>query len=182
MTSDLNHDRSGNPLSESQKEKLRLEHEAARLFMRLYEQCFAVPIRHIWHNEPKKPDVSCYLANEKLDLEIAHLYGSEVEAMMLLGRDLQPETRQILAELNQTPIEARLLKALNRLLANKAEKNYHTQRVWLVVRNVNPHWKREDFVQRRASVKLPSQHPFEQIWLVADSQGESGLVQLFPPA
>ena len=77
-------------------EKIRLEHEAARLFMRLYQRRYGVSMRHIWHNEPAKPDVSCYLEQQRLDLEIAHLYGSEAEAMQLLGRDLSPLTRDAL--------------------------------------------------------------------------------------
>lgn len=182
MTSDLNYSRDGSPLSDSQREKIRLEHEAARLFMRLYEGCFQVPIRHIWHNEPRKPDVSCYLGPEQLDLEIAHLYGSEAEAMLLLGRDLGAHTRQYLRELSLTKLDERLLTALNRLLASKAQKDYHSQRVWLVIRNMNPLWTRDDFLRRLPEIHLPDGHVFEQVWLVADFRGETGLVRIFPPS
>ena len=82
-----------------QSEKIMLEHQAAKVFMRLYEQQFKQPMRHIWHNQPAKPDVSCYFAGERLDLEIAHLYGSEVEAMHILGRTLTEQTRFALQEL-----------------------------------------------------------------------------------
>ncbi|WP_114416869.1 hypothetical protein [Marinospirillum perlucidum] len=180
MTSDLNFSREGKPLSDSEKEKIRLEHEAARLFMRLYEACFEVPVRHIWHNEPQKPDVSCYLNKQRLDLEIAHLYGSEVEAMLVLGHDQGNATWRYLTELAATPPDERLLTALNRILANKAEKNYHSDRVWLVIRNANPLWRREDFLQRMDAICLPEGHPFEQVWVVADFDGESGLVQIYP--
>ncbi|WP_404415932.1 hypothetical protein [Marinospirillum sp.] len=180
MTSDLNFSRDGKPLSDSEKEKIRLEHEAARLFMRLYESCYQVPIRHIWHNEPTKPDVSCYLNKEKLDLEIAHLYGSEVEAMLVLGRNLGEATLRYLNELAATPPHERLLTALNRLLANKAEKNYHSEKVWLVIRNANPLWRKENFVQRMDAIHLPENHPFEEVWVVADFSGESGLVRIYP--
>ncbi len=57
--------------------------------MRLYQHKFGVKMQHIWHNEPAKPDVSCYLEQQRLDLEIAHLYGSEAEAMKILGRELE---------------------------------------------------------------------------------------------
>lgn len=181
MTSDLNHSRDGSLLSDSQREKLKLEHEAARLFMRLYEGCFQVPIRHIWHNEPKKPDVSCYLGPDQLDLEIAHLYGSEAEAMLLLGRDLGEHTWQYLRELNLAQPDERLLTALNRLLASKAQKDYHSERVWLVIRNMNPLWTRDDFLRQLPQIHLPDGHAFEQVWLVADFRGETGLVRIFPP-
>lgn len=180
MTSDLNFSQDGRPRSDSEREKLRLEHEAARLFMRLYEGCFGVEIRHIWHNEPKKPDVSCYLGRDRLDLEIAHLYGSEAEAMLLLGRDLGDKTWHYLQELTTTHPDDRLLTALNRILGNKAQKNYHSKKVWLVIRNMNPLWTRRDFLQRLDRIHLPEQHPFEAVWVVADFQGVSGLVRIFP--
>jgi len=66
-------------MNSSIQEKIYLEHEAARLFMRFYEKQTGIPMRHIWHNLPRKPDVSCYLNDSKLDLEIAHIYGSEAE-------------------------------------------------------------------------------------------------------
>ncbi len=167
-------------MREQQLEKIQLEHDAARLFMRLYEQQYKKPMRHIWHNEPAKPDVSCYLADERLDLEIAHLYGSEVEAMQILGKPLSMQTHQALLALQQVPAEDRLLEALNRLIEQKGHKSYDSKRVWLVIRNANPHWRSQDLQQNRPRLLLPSQHPFEQIWLVGDLFGLSGIVPLFP--
>lgn len=80
-------------------EKIALEHQAAKLFMRLYQHKFGVKMQHIWHNEPAKPDVSCYLEQQRLDLEIAHLYGSEAEAMKILGRELKGGTLDSLQSL-----------------------------------------------------------------------------------
>lgn len=167
-------------MREQQLEKIQLEHDAARLFMRLYEQQYKKPMRHIWHNEPAKPDVSCYLADERLDLEIAHLYGSEVEAMQILGRPLSLQTHQELLALQQVPAQDRLLEALNRLIEQKGHKSYDSKRVWLVIRNANPLWRSKDLQQHRPRLLLPSQHPFEQIWLVGDLFGLSGIVPLFP--
>jgi len=164
------------------EEKIKLEHEAARLFMRLYEQRFGVAMRHIWHNEPARPDVSCYYDEHKLDLEIAHLYGSEAEAMLILGRDLGDKTHKELLSLLRTPPQHRLLAALNCLIGNKAEKTYQTDRVWLVIRNANPLWTRRDILQHLKQLHMPKQHPFEQIWLIGDMRGQSGIVALYPPA
>lgn len=164
------------------EEKITLEHEAARLFMRLYEKRFGVSMRHIWHNEPARPDVSCYYDEQKLDLEIAHLYGSEVEAMHILGRQLTENTHKELLALLRTPAEHRLLTALNRLICNKAEKSYHTDRVWLVIRNANPLWTRRDILNHYQRLHMPATHPFEQIWLIGDMQGSSGILALHPPA
>lgn len=167
-------------MNPSEEEKIALEHEAARLFMRNWEKLHGVPLRHIWHNKPSKPDVSCFLDGERLDLEIAHLYGNEAEAMAILGRDLSPETHRALAELAQENADRRLLTALNRILSAKALKRYHSRRVWLVVRNANPHWSRKDIEELQHHIDVPGGHPFEQIWMVADMKADSGIIQLHP--
>ena len=165
----------------SSAEKLHLEHEAAKIFMRRYEKDTGHEIRHIWHNLPNRPDISCVLEGERLDLEIAHLYGSEQEAMKILERKLTVKTR---AELRQqaccSDVHQRLLKALNRILANKAHKQYDTRKVWLVIRNAHPAWKADSIVNVWDKIDVPNNHPFEQIWMVADFSGESGIVQLYP--
>ncbi|WP_340677942.1 hypothetical protein [Paraglaciecola sp.] len=123
----------------SEQEKIALEHQAAKLFMHWYEHDTGKHIRHLWHNRPNKPDVSCRLEGQRLDLEIAHLYGSEQEAMALLGRALNELTRLELRELVSTSeSDKRLLFALNRILANKSLKHYKSARVWLVIRNAHP--------------------------------------------
>ena len=167
-------------MTPSESEKMHLEHQAAKLFMRGYEKNTGEVIRHIWHNQPQKPDVSCLLQGDRLDLEIAHLYGADTEAMKILGRELNDKTRQELKNLQQTDADARLLQALNRILANKAEKTYTSQRTWLVIRNMNDSWKRADIELLEHRIEVPEGHPFEQIWIVADSQGDTGIVQLYP--
>lgn len=162
------------------EEKIVLEHEAARIFMRLYEQRYQIKMRHIWHNEPARPDVSCYYQDQKLDLEIAHLYGSEVEAMHILGRQLSEQTHKELLSLLRVPAEHRLLAALNRIVSNKAEKHYESERVWLVIRNANPLWRREDMLTHCNKLHMPKQHPFQQIWVVGDMEGLSGILPLYP--
>lgn len=161
-------------------EKIELEHEAARLFMRHYERRTGRHMRHIWHNRPSKPDASCLLEGQRLDLEIAHLYGSEKEAMQLLGRNLAPHTRQELENLQKTHAKDRLMCALNRILANKAQKTYQSSRVWLVIRNAHPAWTTLEIQKLEHHIEVPEDHPFEQIWIVGDMQGKSGIFQLFP--
>jgi hypothetical protein len=164
------------------EEKIKLEHEAARIFMRLYQQRFGITMRHIWHNEPARPDVSCYYDGNKLDLEIAHLYGSEVEAMHILGRAISTQTHRELMALLRTPPEQRLLTALNRIISSKALKHYQSDNVWLVIRNANPLWTRQDMLSHCDKLHMPKSHPFNEIWLVGDMAGESGILPLYPPA
>ncbi len=73
-----------------------------------------------------------------------------------------------------------MLEALNRIICNKAQKYYDSQRVWLVIRNANPLWRREDMLAHCDKLHLPKLHPFEQIWVVGDMLGISGILPLFP--
>ncbi len=168
------------PLHSSETEKRRLEHDAAKLFMRRYEKTFHAPIRDIIHNRPAKPDVSCHLDGQLLDLEIAHLYGSESEAQQILRGGLPADTLEALKELHAIRnTHNRLLHTLNSLLAKKAGKRYASSRVWLVIRNAHPAWHSEDINDLREHIQLPSAHPFEQIWVMGDFNGQSPLIRLY---
>lgn len=164
----------------SEQEKIELEHQAAKLFMRCYERNTGKHIRHIWHNAPMRPDVSCRLEGERLDLEIAHLYGSEEEAMALLGRDLNRNIRRVLHALKNEPASERLLKALNRILENKSGKTYQSERVWLVIRNTHPAWVQAGIKALEPRISLPEPHPFEKVWILGDMEGKSGIVRIYP--
>jgi hypothetical protein len=152
----------------SEQEKIELEHEAAKLFLRCYEKAHGIPMRHIWHNEPRKPDVSCYQGERKLDIEVAHLYASETEAMAVLGRPLSLNMQRELAAMSQAPSAQRLQFALGRLLNQKAQKRYESERTWLLIRNASPIWHYEDFERVKGHLRYPNTHPFEQIWLLCD--------------
>ena len=169
------------PQLTSTDEKLKLEHEAAKLFMHNYEQQTGREIRHIWHNKPIRPDISCVLEGTRLDLEIAHLYGSEQEAMQILKRKLTEKTRLALQEQACcSNVHERLLNALNRILLNKSQKHYDSKHVWLVIRNAHPAWKAQEIKTLKGMINVPPTHPFEQIWIVADLRAKTGIVQLFP--
>ncbi|CAH9067297.1 hypothetical protein PSECIP111951_04119 [Pseudoalteromonas holothuriae] len=155
-------------LRDSDLEKLQLEHQAAKLFLRCYEQQFGIPMRHIWHNEPNMPDVSCYQGEQRLDIEVAHLYGSDKEAMAVLGRSLSLNIQRELAAMAQAPSERRLLIALERLLKQKSLKRYHSERTWLLIRNASTLWHHDDFISIAGQLDCPSHHAFEQIWLLTD--------------
>jgi hypothetical protein len=165
----------------SEAEKIELEHQAAKLFMRWYEHDTGKQIRHLWHNKPIKPDVSCRFEGARLDIEVAHLYGSEQEAMQILGRELSEQTRYELHQLQAiSDPHSRLLSALNRILASKARKHYKTKRVWLLIRNAHPAWSTDEIRALQHNIEVPVDHPFEQIWILGDFQGHTGIVQLYP--
>lgn len=193
MTSDIHHNDSGKLLNRSETIKRQLERDAAKHFLRLYEQMFATPMRNIWHNEPTKPDISCHLNGQPLDLEIAHLYASASEAKLLTEEiteqvqtrselasshkkpgNKQQELLRYLSELVEMDSTQQLITALGHILSSKAKKHYDSQRVWLVIRNASPVWNADHFravlpqLARRFS---HTSHPFEQIWLLPEFDG-----------
>ena len=198
MTSDIHHYDNGKPLNRSESIKRQLERDAAKHFLRLYEQMYHTPMRNIWHNEPSQPDISCHLDGKPLDLEIAHLYASTSEAKVLAReiteqvQDPQTQSTQeqlersakelellhYLSDLVEMNSQQRLITALSRILLSKSQKNYDSPRVWLVIRNASPLWRAIDFQQCISHFNIPK-HPFEQIWLLPEFDGSQPPIQLF---
>lgn len=165
----------------SQSEKIRLEHDAAKIFLRIYERRFHKRARDIIHNEPSKPDVTCHIDQATLDLEIAHLYGSADEAMLLLGRSIDEEiTHKLNEQAFINSAHERLMSALNAILFSKAEKHYDSKHAWLVIRNTHPAWSADEIRRAACEITVPNSHPFEQIWIIGDFEGESDIVKIFP--
>lgn len=164
----------------SETEKVLLELEAANVFLKWYERTHHVQCQLLAHNQPAKPDVSCLVGKRHVDIEVAHLYGSEQEAMQILGRELTDHTRDALNQLEQdSELSQRLPHALNRILAQKAQKSYDGTTVWLVIRNAHPAWSTVGFEQYRSEIVIPASHPFNKIWLVGDWQARSGVLELY---
>jgi hypothetical protein len=193
MTSDIHHYDNGQPLNRSESIKRKIERDAARHFLRLYEQVYKMPMRDIWHNEPSKPDISCHLKGKPLDLEIAHLYASVTEAKFLTREIIHQvqgnessvkasvkelELLNYLSDLVEMDSEQRLVIALTRLLESKAKKTYDSPRVWLVIRNASPLWTSKDFEECIKDFKMPK-NPFEQIWLLPEFDGTEPPIRIF---
>lgn len=206
MTSDIRHYDDGKPLNRSETLKRQLERDAAKHFLRLYEQEYKTPMRNIWHNEPSRPDISCHLNGKPLDLEIAHLYASASEAKILtreiveqfeqksqgqlldFANTVQPTAKEqallnYLFELINMDRAERLVTALSRILSSKCEKTYTSPRVWLVIRNASPLWRAHDFERCipffHAQNAASLNNPFEQIWLLPEFDGSEAPIRLF---
>ncbi|ASP39639.1 hypothetical protein CHH28_13575 [Bacterioplanes sanyensis] len=179
MTSDIHRRQDGQALNRSEVEKRKLEHDAAKLFMRRYELQFGQPMRHIWHNDPAKPDVSCFLQGQQLDLEIAHLYAHQDEAKWVSGRRADDPLWRYLHELITLSEQQQPVHALQRLLSSKAGKHYDSDRVWLVIRNASPVWQRSQLLQATQQLSVHGGE-FEQIWLLPDLLGQEDLIAIWP--
>ncbi|WP_026376589.1 hypothetical protein [Aestuariibacter salexigens] len=168
-------------MNHNEIDKLGLERQAAELFGQCFAEEFQVQFAFISHNVPRKPDVTCYVDNQLVDIEIAHLYGSQAEAQRILGKSLSKETREELCALERDgDTDLRLIKALNRILSNKSAKRYDSKNVWLVIRNANPNWDKASILGLCDRIHVPASHPFTQIWLLGDFFGASGLIRLYP--
>lgn len=130
--------------------------------------------------EPPQPDALCTLEAEKIFIEVAHIYGTEADARYLLGREgrTAPTKRERLTS-RSIPLNARLLGPLNYILAQKAEKQYEAQPVWLLIRVALPMWTEEDFQENKSDILVPENHPFQEIWLLCGPDERLGMIQLY---
>ena len=168
-------------LSRSEQEKVNLEKRATDAFIRAFKMQYHKDLVFKHHNAPAKPDVSCSLSGQTIDFEIAHLYGSEEEAMRHLGRELSAD---VISELHAIDLskghDARLIAALNRILFKKSLKHYDSDRVWLVICNTHASWRILTDDPVKGEIRIPRQLVFEKVWLINDILGQDGIVQLFP--
>ncbi len=130
--------------------------------------------------QPPEPDALCLLDGKQLGVEVAHLYGTGQDAERITGavqKRRNPLTEEERMDNRLKSFRERVLAELNtRVLGKKAKKSYRRSPVWLLVRNMFPLWNRQDFVQHMDEIIVPSNHPFEHIWLLGELDG--GLLQL----
>ena len=168
-------------MNASEREKRNLELSAARRFASIYSRQYETPAIFLTHNLPAKPDVTCRIGNNKQDIEIAHLYGSEAEAQSILGKPISPSTcDELKLQHAQSNTDDRLVAALNRILQRKAEKHYASDNVWLVIQNAHPHWHGLTIQANLCKVNMPSQHPLSQVWLISSMRNNAQLIRLYP--
>ncbi|WP_031434482.1 hypothetical protein [Methylomarinum vadi] len=106
-------------------EKQSLERGAIEKFAKAYSHEFKRNLHFMNLLEPPMPDGICLLDNKQIYLEVSHVYGTESDAKQLLGRKGRsaPTEGDILAS-RMIPLNHRIIGPLNRLLRQKAEKEY----------------------------------------------------------
>ena len=165
------------------EEKEYLEVTAANAFCHAYSALYQVRAAFDHLNLPRKPDVTVCIDGLPQDLEIAHLYRNQDEAMQLKNVCLQPPSGAIIAvkpHATVTPLLTDLVDALTELLTKKSTKSYQSNRPWLVIRNGSPKWQRRDFAIALQRLTIPRVHPFHEIWVIPDLNGMQGLIKLHP--
>jgi len=160
-------------------EKESLEVSAFKIFVDLYNKENASFLRLVEQRKPPYPDLYCQLNSGDLDIEVAHIYGTNVDAQRILARKRRnPFTKKELKNNRLIPLSNKIPAKLNLLLADKAHKKYKSDRVWLLIRNTHPAWTKHDFQFYLSDIVVPDENPFEEIWLVCDTRGYSGILRL----
>ncbi len=161
-------------------EKRKLEAYAVKYFIEEYNRRHNNQLVFDSFAEPPDPDVYCFLEGGKIGIEVAHLYGSNRNARMLLGRArFSEQTKEQRIAHALMPLNERLIADLNGILKDKSIKNYGG-RIWLLIRNAFPLWVKEDFELYKSDIQMPRYHTFEQMWLLCDRDGKSGILQIYP--
>lgn len=128
---------------------------------------------------PPQADAHCSLGGTDIFVEVAHIYGTDADARLILGRTGYDEpSREEQLQSSLVPLNFRVISRLNTVLAQKSKKTYASSPVWLVVRNGFPLWRDTDFQRHRKQIALPSPHPFAEIWLLCGPRSDFGLMRL----
>ncbi|MBI4681122.1 MAG: hypothetical protein HY753_07995 [Nitrospirae bacterium] len=154
-------------------EKGRLEAYAIKYFIAEFNRCHVRQLKFSEFAKPPNPDAYCFLEENKIGLEVTHLYG--IGARVILGRE-RPEEENLVHTLTNEDIT----EELNFRLKEKAQKKYSNINTWLLIRNVLPGWGKKDFESWKSHIELPTIHSFKEIWLLCDRNGSSGILQLYP--
>ena len=161
-------------------EKNELERWAVYEFAKLFSaRAGRGTLRFVKLLEPPSPDALCELNDSDVYIEVAHVYGSETDAKKTLGRrgkgspDPTENQKDALIHLG-----SRVIVPLNLLLSKKAGKCYDKSPVWLLVRSGFPLMDLEDFNRYKGDVNVPTNHKFDEIWLLCGKSANSGALRL----
>lgn len=77
------------------KQKEALEYHAIQYFITAYNLSHRRQLQFIGPGQPPEPDALCSLDEQPLGIEVAHLYGSLLDAERILGHQRRgPKTKE----------------------------------------------------------------------------------------
>lgn len=161
-------------------EKQKLEIDALNQFSEALAALLGED-RFVFHElrDPPQPDGYCSFDGQPLHVEVGHVYGTRSDAKRLLGRTgKSAATPAEMMNARMVPLDARLLRPLNNLLADKATKTYQASQVWLLIRSAFPLWTIDNFKEHQAAIRIPRLHHFGQIWLLCGLGVNCGVLRL----
>jgi len=163
------------------KQKDNLEYCAVNNFIAEYNRTHKRRLFFISQCEPPKPDTICRHHKREIGIEIAHTYGTGVEAAIRLGnRNSNDFPDKVHRKRRVIPVNYRALESLNEILLKKATKAYELPHTWLVIRNAFPLWSLSHYREYKKEIFIPAGHPFKQIWLLCDEAlaGQKGIMRI----
>lgn len=161
-------------------EKQALEQGAIENFSTAYTEDAESTLQFVKLIEPPFPDGMCTLNGNNIYIEVGHIYGTTSDTKHLLARTgKSAPTKEGKKYSRLIPLNGRLINPLNRLLEKKSNKKYNGSPVWLLIRNAMPLWSKEDFQDHLNDIIIPSNHPFDQIWLLCGPRSDFGILKLF---
>jgi len=164
-------------------EKDRLEQGAFETFASLYNANAARGhLEFVSHRMPPYPDLECTLDGRPLFVEVAHVFGTAIDARAVVrhGTRSEPSAFEKNADVVVANMEERIITPLNSTIAEHCIKDYMGSPLWLLVRIGNPLYDLSEFNMYKHRLLAPAQHPFDEIWLMCGPFRESGAVQLWP--
>ncbi len=133
--------------------------------------------------KPPEADGLCLLNGKSLSIEVAHVYGTSADVRYLLGRKGYSEpTKEEKFQSGLIPLNERIIGPMNIVLKQKANKEYLSSPVWLLIRVGIPILTVEEFLMYQEEIKIPDSHPFEEIWLMCGPSLQFGFMQLYERA
>jgi len=148
-------------LAKRNSEKRRIEHEAIKLFIQLFNEQENNKLRLMYQRERPDAVLEYTATRSKLGVEITHLFYDACEAKQLFGRSDQedcdgPKSFDVmLAELNN-----RIHR--KETIFTQVQMNYP---ISLLIRNASPRYGRSSFIEHLERISL-SRHIFQDIWLL----------------
>jgi hypothetical protein len=129
--------------------------------------------------DPPMPDARCKANAADVFVEVTHIYGTDVDARYMLGRQGKAEpTKRERLESSRIPLRYRYLAPLNERLSIKASKTYPISPVWLLIRNSLPLWTETDFREHASDIVVPATHPFQRILFLCGPRDWFGMIEL----
>lgn len=166
-------------------EKRRLERGAFDAFASHFnERANRDILSFVEHLSPPHPDLKCRLGAGNIYIEVAHAFGTEVDARKILrhGTKNQPNKREDQRNVIVKNMENRIIEPLNATIYEHCLKDYLGVPCWLLIRIGNFLYDLSEYESYKNRIVIPAHNSFQEIWLLCGPRKESGAVQLWSSA
>jgi hypothetical protein len=140
----------------------------------------------VYPAEPPYPDIVLKSGSKEIGIEVTRIFEhGEFGAKRHFGIEKTIEEgftavrRYAFRELDLAPANLKMIPPLNNALLSKSKKEYPVETI-LLIDSQYPPFEKADYLRYIDQVKVPSVHPFSEIWLICDMTRSPELLRLFP--